>query len=133
MLDVSWRVFEESMDDKREIEQKASVILASSGILAGLSANVGLMFPVLIASVAAFFATLALNVRRYRRLMINKVLIEAKNSKDVDELKRSIVATLGDCEEFNLTNISRSAKFLKVSIWAFLLSIINLLFSLVFL
>ncbi|AIY89944.1 hypothetical protein GACE_0897 [Geoglobus acetivorans] len=65
--------------------------------------------------------------------MINKVLNEVKKSEDVDELKRTIVATLGDCEEFNLHNISRSARFLKISIWTFLFSIISLLFSLIFL
>ena len=133
MLDLAWRVFEQCMEDKREIEQKASIVLASAGVLSGLCANVGLILPVLIASISAIFATLSLTVKRYRRLSINESLNVVKEFNDLEEFKRSIVATLGMCEETNRSNIEKPAKFLKISIWLFLLSIIGLLLSLIYL
>ena len=131
LLEIAWKRHEESMIDKREVETKASFILAANGVLLGLVVNAAqiLWVPLMHLSLCFIIAStilcvMSLRVRKYFTLKPEKAQKVFENADDILEFKRRLFDNLSKHEVYNTKQVNKSAGFLKWAIYSFVVSII---------
>jgi len=128
MLDLAWRRFSDIWQDKRELESKAGILLASNGVLLGFVANAWNMLNPWLALVGVIFiwlsaisCVLALRTRRYKEFNLERAWKEYNEYfDDVNKLKLGVYSTLKEWEKLNHDNVSDIAKWYSRSVWLFL-------------
>ncbi len=123
LLDVAWKDYATSSDDKRALDTKANMILVASGVLLGLIINgISLMdtsFAILAAGLlilASIFCILALNIRTYSALGAMKTWNALKGENILDDPKQAklnIMATVDKAVENNRTQTQNIAAMIK--------------------
>ncbi len=138
MLDIAWCRIENARDDKREMDNKASILVAANGLLLGLLASAwGNMyfFSALIALSfilwSSFNCLMVLKNREYPDWKIDHTWNELISHKDdILTLKSTIISTIndsdaiwvknvkemGDCYHKALIAIGRSMVFVALSL-----------------
>ena len=134
MLDLAWRRFSEIWQDKQVIEQKASIILASDGVLVGLILNAKDISPSLatlafwsiaLLTISAVFCVLALIPKRYNTFNLRKTWYDLeKFMDDIEQLKLELYGTLSVKSEENTGKVFISGLCLALGTISFLLGII---------
>ncbi len=139
LLEVAWGRHEESMADKREVETKASFILAGNGVLLGLVVNGFSMLwkplafsAVVFIVVSVLFCICSLKIREYRTLKPKRVLKFFEKQEDVTFFKRKLVEELAENEVFNTLQVNKSAGLLQYGLYSFAIAIILTALSLLF-
>lgn len=123
ILDVAWKDYATSSEDKRALDTKANMILVASGVLLGLVINgISIMdtsFAILAAGLlilASIFCILALNIRTYSALGAMKtwnVQKSRNNLGDPKQAKLDIMATVDMAVENNRTQTQKIADMIK--------------------
>jgi len=139
MLGLAWKRFEQVFNDKRDIEQKSSLILTANGVLLGLVIN---GFDVLnkgsafLGIIAIFFSSLfciiSLKPRKYSHIGVNESWESLKEFKsDIGKVKMGIFGTIGSNELINRTNVESAANWFEYAIWFFLISVSLIIIAIV--
>jgi len=139
MLNLAWKRFEQVFNDKRDIEQKTSLILTANGVLLGLVANgfnVLSKGSALLGLIAIFFSSLfciiSLKPREYLHIGVNESWESLKNYKpDIDKVKMGIFGTIAANELINRNNVKSAANWFEYAIWSFLLSVSLIIIALI--
>jgi len=123
ILDVAWKDYATSSEDKRALDTKANMILVASGVLLGLIINgISIMdtsFAILaigLLVIASIFCILALNIRTYSALGAMKTwkAVEHENNlNNPKQAKRDIMATLDIAVENNRIQTQKIADMIK--------------------
>jgi hypothetical protein len=123
ILDVAWKDYATSSEDKRALDTKANMILVASGVLLGLVINgISIMdtsFAILAAGLlilASIFCILALNIRTYSALGAMKTWDAVKKENNLDnpkQAKRDIMATIDKAVENNRIQTQKIADMIK--------------------
>lgn len=123
ILDVAWKDYATSSDDKRALDTKANMILVASGVLLGLVINgISIMdtsFAILAAGLlilASIFCILALNIRTYSALGAMKTWNALKSENvlgDPKQAKLNIMATVDKAVENNRNQTQKIADMIK--------------------
>jgi len=138
MLDLAWRRFSDIWQDKRELESKAGILLASNGVLLGFVANAwnNLDHWLALAGVAflwlsATFCVFALKPRKYKEFDLKDAWNKyCKYFHDVSLLKRAIYSTLKEWEEINAKNVEDISKWYSWSVRLFLVAMTLIILAL---
>jgi len=123
ILDVAWKDYATSSEDKRALDTKANMILVASGVLLGLVINgisiMDISFAILAAGLlilASIFCILALNIRTYSALGAMKTWNAVKNENNLDnpkQAKRDIMATIDKAVENNRIQTQKIVDMIK--------------------
>lgn len=123
ILDVAWKDYATSSEDKRALDTKANMILVASGVLLGLVINgISIMdtsFAILAAGLlilASIFCILGLNIRTYSALGAMKTwnVLKSRNILgDPKQAKLDIMATIDSAVENNRTQTQKIADLIK--------------------
>ncbi len=123
ILDIAWKDYATSSEDKRALDTKANMILVASGVLLGLIINgISIMdtsFAMLAAGLlilASIFCILALNIRTYSALGAMKTWNALKGENVLDDpqqAKLNIMATIDKAVENNRTQTQKIADMIK--------------------
>ncbi len=130
ILDVAWKDYSTSSDDKRALDTKANMILVASGVLLGLIINgISIMdtsFAIVAAGLlilASIFCILALNIRTYSALGAMKTwnALKCENALgDTKQAKLNIMATIDKAVENNRTQTQKIADMIKPANFLFI-------------
>jgi len=123
VLDVAWKDYATSSEDKRALDTKANMILVASGVLLGLVINgISIMdtsFAILAAGLlilASVFCIFALNIRTYSALGAMKTWHALKGENvlgDPQQAKLNIMATIDNAVESNRKQTQKIADMIK--------------------
>jgi hypothetical protein len=123
ILDVAWKDYATSSEDKRALDTKANMILVASGVLLGLIINgISIMdtsFAILAVGLlilASIFCILALNIRTYSALGAMKTWNALKSEDalgDPKQAKLNIMATIDKSVENNRIQTQKIADLIK--------------------
>ena len=123
ILDVAWKDYAMSSEDKRALDSKANMILVASGVLLGLIVNgISMMdtsFAILAAGLlilSSVFCILALNIRTYSALGAMKTWTALKCENilnDPKQAKLNIMATIDKAVENNRVQTQKIADMIK--------------------
>jgi hypothetical protein len=123
ILDVAWKDYATSSEDKRALDTKANMILVASGVLLGLVINgISIMdtsFAILAAGLlilSSIFCILALNIRTYSALGAMKTWNALKSENvlsDPKQAKLNIMATVDKAVENNRIQTQKIADMIK--------------------
>jgi hypothetical protein len=136
MLEVAWKDYATSADDKRALDTKANMILVASGVLLGLIINgISIMdtpFAILAAGLlilASIFCILALNIRTYSALGAMKTWAALKNENilnDPKQAKLNIMATVDKAVENNRDQAKKIVDKIKPANFLFIAALVIL-------
>ncbi len=133
LLEIAWKRHDEAMTDKREVETKASFILAANGVILGLIVNGSpvLWTPLALLAVVFLVASillcaLSLKIREYRTLKPKRVLKFFDEQENSLVFKRELFKELADNEVFNTKQVNKSAGLLQYGIYSFVVTVLLL-------
>jgi len=135
MLDLAWRRFSEIWQDKRDLDSKANIILASDGVLMGLILNAKkdilpslttfAFWSVVLLALSAIFCVLALLPKRYNTFNLRKAWEDFEQfMDDLDKLKLELYGALAVKSDKNTVKVFISGLCLTLGTISFLLGLI---------
>ena len=134
ILEVAWKDYATSADDKRALDTKANMILIASGVLLGLIINgISIMdaaFAMLAAGiliVASVFCILALNLRTYSALGAMKTWTALKNENVLNnpkQAKLNIMATIDKAVDDNRNQAKKIVNMIKPANFLFIAALV---------
>lgn len=139
ITDIALRRTESAAEDKRELDNKASIFLAANGVLLGfiatawgnMEAITGALSLITIVC-STIFCLFALKTRNYSDWKIEGVwTIYQKFGDDIDGLKKQIIADLKEADETHVKNIDDIVKNYKMGLFTFGVSIVLAALSLI--
>jgi len=141
MLNIAWKDFDICINDKRDLENKASIILATNAVLIGLVLDAISKMNSIIASfgsvflfVSAIFCILAIKLRDYKYLETMKTWKEFENDEVIDFLpqaKRNLFATIDSATRFNRNNYKKIVFWINLAISFFLIGVFLIALALI--
>ncbi len=142
ILEVAWKDYTASADDKRALDSKANMILVACGVLLGLIINgIAVMdtaFAILAAGiliVASIFCILALNLRTYSALGSMRTWNALKSLNLLDDptqAKKNIMATIDKAVEDNRSQAKKIGDMIKPANFLFIFALVIIALALLF-
>lgn len=134
MLEVAWKDYSTSAEDKRALDSKANMILVASGVLLGLIVNgISIMntalaiLAVIILIFVGIFCILALNIRTYSGLGTMKTWDALKAEKTLDDpiqSKKNIMATIDEAVKQNREQAKSIVAMIKPANYLFIVALV---------
>lgn len=134
MLEVAWKDYATSSEEKRTLDSKANIVLVANGVLLGLvvngfnsmDKNVALIGigAIILSSICCI---LALSLRKYSALGVMSTWNALKEEKIIDNIpqaKRNIIATIDKAVADNRDQAKKVGKYIKSANYLFICSLV---------
>ncbi|MDK2974885.1 MAG: hypothetical protein PWP08_1256 [Methanofollis sp.] len=139
IIDIAWRDYDTCFEDKKDLENKISIVLAADGILIGLITatnsivnSTTILISTLLFLFSAIFCVFAIYLRDYKYMKPMKTWKELKERNllnDIIQTKKNIFATIDAATEYNRENYEKIVFWTKLALISFIGALIVITIS----